>query len=97
MAVGALSAVREAGLRVPEDVAVVGFDDVPIAEFVNPPLTTVRVSIATLGATAAERLFTAMRALNKLERKHETLPTELVIRRSSGATLFSPTPKEAVS
>jgi LacI family transcriptional regulator len=97
MAVGALSAVREAGLRVPEDVAVVGFDDVPIAEFVNPPLTTVRVSIAILGATAAERLFTAMRAQNKLERKHETLPTELVIRRSCGATLFSPTPKEAAS
>ena len=97
MAVGALSAVREAALRVPEDVAVVGFDDVPIAEFVNPPLTTVRVSIATLGATAAERLFAAIRALNKLERKHETLPTELVIRRSCGATLFSPASKEAVS
>jgi LacI family transcriptional regulator len=49
MAIGALSALREAGVRVPEDVAVVGFDDIPIARYVTPPLTTVRVSIPELG------------------------------------------------
>jgi LacI family transcriptional regulator len=97
MAVGALSAVREAGLRVPEDVAVVGFDDIPIAEFVSPALTTVRVSIAALGATAAERLFASIHAQNKIEHSQETLPTELVVRRSCGATSFSHIPKEAVS
>ena len=95
MAVGALSAVREAGLRVPEDVAVVGFDDIPIAAFVSPPLTTVRVSIATLGATAAERLFASIHAQNRNERTHQIVSTELVIRRSCGANLFN-TPKEAV-
>lgn len=84
MAVGALSAVREAGLRIPEDVAVVGFDDIPIAEYVSPALTTVRVSIASLGAKAAERLFTSM-AAHRSDPKHEVLATELMIRSSCGA------------
>jgi LacI family transcriptional regulator len=90
MAVGALSALREAGVRVPEDVAVVGFDDIPIAEYVSPPLTTVRVSVATLGARAVERLFGSIEAHNTHEHKSEVLPTELTIRRSCGATLFQP-------
>jgi LacI family transcriptional regulator len=84
MAVGALSAVRRAGLRVPEDVAVVGFDDVPIAEYVNPPLTTVRVAITRLGSAATERLIENIRAHNQHERKHEIQPTELVVRGSCG-------------
>jgi len=94
MAVGVLSAVRNAGLRVPEDVAVVGFDDVPIAKYVNPALTTVRVAISALGACAAERLFETIRAQNRHHRKHELQPTELVIRGSCGASLFSPIPQE---
>ena len=85
MAVGALSALRAAALRVPEDVAVVGFDDIPIAEYVSPALTTVRVSIARLGARAAEQLFATIHAHGKNERTHEVLPTELVVRRSCGA------------
>lgn len=89
MAVGALRAVREAGLRIPEDVAVVGFDDIPIAEYMSPALTTVRVSIALLGAKAAERLFTSMAAQGRSDRKHEVLPTELVIRSSCGAGVAS--------
>lgn len=96
MAVGVLSALRDVGLRVPEDVAVAGFDDIPIAEYVSPPLSTVRVSIATLGARAAERLFTTIHAHSRAERKHEVLPTELVIRRSCGANPISPILKEAV-
>lgn len=94
MAVGALSAVRQAGLRVPEDLVVVGFDDVPIAKYVNPALTTVRVAISTLGARAAERLFEAIHAQNRHHRNHELQPTELVIRGSCGASLSSPLPKE---
>lgn len=94
MAVGALSALRDAGLRTPEDMAVVGFDDIPIAEYVSPALTTVRVSISTLGARAAERLFTSIREQNRSDRQHENLPTELVIRRSCGATRSTPLHKE---
>ena len=48
-AIGCLTALRELGLRVPEDVSLVGFDDIPIARYLSPPLTTVRVPIAELG------------------------------------------------
>jgi len=61
MAVGALSALRAAGLRVPDDVAVVGFDDIPIARYLSPPLTTVQVPIAELGARALAALLRAVR------------------------------------
>lgn len=85
MAVGALSALREAGYAVPEDIAVVGFDDIPIAQYLNPPLTTVLVSIARLGARAAERMFECIRSESRQDAKQEVLPTELVIRQSCGA------------
>jgi LacI family transcriptional regulator len=96
MAVGALSALREAGRHVPDEVAVVGFDDIPIAQYLNPPLTTVRVSIARLGARAAERMFECVRATNPPDPKQEVLPAELVIRRSCGAGVTHQTLKEAV-
>jgi LacI family transcriptional regulator len=54
MAIGCLQALREAGLRVPDDIALAGFDDIPIARFVDPPLTTVGVPIAELGRQAVE-------------------------------------------
>lgn len=85
MAVGAWSAVRAAGLSVPADVAVVGFDDIPIAAFIDPPLTTVRVSIARVSELLTERLFTSIRAGNTNAHTQETVPTELVIRGSCGA------------
>lgn len=85
MAIGALSALRDAGVRVPEEMAVVGFDDIPIARFVTPPLTTVRVSIPQLGARATERLFAALSAGEGHERRQELLATELVVRSSCGA------------
>jgi LacI family transcriptional regulator len=95
MAVGAMSAAREAGMNVPEDLAVVGFDDIPIAHYVTPPLTTVRVSIAELGARAAERLLGNIQSNNHNPRKREVLPTGLIIRSSCGAMLSQPTYKEA--
>jgi LacI family transcriptional regulator len=85
MAIGALSALLEAGVRVPEDVTVVGFDDIPIARYVSPPLTTVRVSIAELGSRAAARLLAALEQGPDRERVQQLLPTELVVRRSCGA------------
>jgi LacI family transcriptional regulator len=56
MAVGALLAFQEAGVRCPEDIAVVGFDDVPIAALMRPALTTMRVNIAEIGRRGVERL-----------------------------------------
>lgn len=89
MAVGAIGALHEAGLRVPDDVAVVGFDDIPIARFLTPPLTTVRVPIADLGASAVERLIDALRGGVPLAAHREVVPTSLVLRASCGATAGS--------
>lgn len=85
MAVGLLSAFQEARLRVPDDIAVAGFDDIPIARFLTPPLTSVRVAIADLGTRAMGRLLLAMTRGAGRERQHETLPTTLVVRGSCGA------------
>ena len=62
MALGALLAFQEAGLRCPEDVAVVGFDDVPLAALVRPTLTTLRVNIAEMGRRGVERLIGLVQA-----------------------------------
>jgi LacI family transcriptional regulator len=87
MAVGALSALREAGVSVPGQVAVVGFDDIPVARFLNPPLTSVRVGIATLGERAAALLLAALaeRSPPGHAPRRDVLPAELVIRDSCGA------------
>ena len=87
MAVGLLSALQEAGLRVPDDMAVAGFDDIPVARFLSPPLTTVRLDIADLGALAVQRLLLAMTRGEDRDRQHELLPTRLVIRGSCGANV----------
>jgi LacI family transcriptional regulator len=84
MAVGAIEAVRSAALRVPEDVAIVGFDDVQLAPFIDPPLTTIRQDRVGLGLAAGQALIEQIehpeRALATL-----TLPVELIVRRSCGA------------
>jgi len=84
MAIGALSAFRAGGVRVPEDVSVVGFDDIPMARYMNPPLTTVHVDISALGVRAAERLLTQVRGANDTARQRELVPAHLVIRSSCG-------------
>ncbi|HWU70663.1 MAG TPA: LacI family DNA-binding transcriptional regulator [Pseudoxanthomonas sp.] len=60
MALGCLYAFNQAGVRVPEDIALAGFDDIPLARFVHPPLTTMRVNIAELGGMAMGRLLQAI-------------------------------------
>ncbi|HSJ32754.1 MAG TPA: LacI family DNA-binding transcriptional regulator [Longimicrobiales bacterium] len=85
MAIGALSALGEAGVRVPEQMAVAGFDDIPIARYVTPPLTTVRVSMPELGGRATRRLFEAMSSRGREACRQELLATELTVRRSCGA------------
>ena len=84
VAVGALRALRAAGLRVPDDVSLIGFDDVPWAEFVEPALTTVRQPLAALGAGAVELLHARIQD-PAAERRFETHPVELVVRRSVAA------------
>lgn len=83
MAVGALDAVRHAGLKVPEDVALIGFDDIPVAAYLQPALTTVRANIRESGALAV-RLLVRRIADPKAEVETVSLQTELVIRQSCG-------------
>lgn len=82
MAVGALRALRRAGRRVPEDVAVIGFDDAPVARTTEPPLTTVRQSVEELGARAARELLGLIEG-TVMQPGRIVLDTELVLRKSS--------------
>jgi LacI family transcriptional regulator len=84
MAIGALFALRDAGLRVPEDIAIGGFDDIPMARYVEPALSSVHVEISALGARAATRLLDALESLSEPDVSRETFPTTLVVRRSCG-------------
>ena len=81
MAIAAMRAIGEAGLRVPEDIAVVGFDDIPPAATCKPPLTTVRQPIQRTGCVAAEMLIDLIAHPDPQPRRI-VLPTELVIRSS---------------
>jgi len=83
MAIGALRALAERGIRVPEDIAVVGFDDIFPASLADPPLTTVHQPIRRLGEVACDRL-TERISHPTLRPKQELLPTELVLRSSCG-------------
>jgi LacI family transcriptional regulator len=83
MAIGLLRAFARAGLAVPADVAVVGFDDIFPGRFTNPPLTTVYQPMRTLGERACARLIERISAPS-LPPAVEMLPTELVIRSSCG-------------
>ena len=86
MAVGALGALREAGVRVPHDVAVAGFDDIAIARHLTPPLTTVHVDAYHLGERALQRLLRRDAGEPAPGRSHEVLPTWLVVRASCGSS-----------
>ncbi|WFB11073.1 LacI family transcriptional regulator [Streptomyces sp. LX-29] len=81
MAMGALHALRQAGRRVPDDVAVVGFDDIEPARYTEPPLTTVRQPIAHLGRLLARQLLRL--AGGEEVEPAVVLPTELVVRESA--------------
>lgn len=84
VALGALAALRRSGRTVPADMALVGFDDVPMAEYLDPPLTTVRLPAYGLGWGAGE-LLTRQLAGEEIRQPHLLLETELIVRESSGA------------
>ena len=92
VAFGALTALREAGLRVPGDVAVVGFDDIPMAAHAAPPLTTVRMPLLALG-TAAGQLVLDLIDDGPRVPEARVLPTAFTVRASCGAPV--PTQRRA--
>jgi len=81
-AIGVMRSLQKHDIRVPEDVSVVGFDDLGFAPFLNPPLTTVRAPTESVGRLAAERLFEILQ--DQPTEEVTLLPTEIVIRRSCG-------------
>ncbi len=83
LALGAIQAVKRSGLRVPEDMAVVGYNDIEFSASFDPPLTTVHAPAYELGARAME-LLQALRTGQEITNRRIVLPTELVIRRSCG-------------
>jgi LacI family transcriptional regulator len=81
-AIGAIHAIQEAGLRVPDDIAVVGFDDLDVATQITPALTTIRHRVMDIGSTAARLLIDLLDG--RLEHpQHIVMPTELIIRGST--------------
>lgn len=84
MAIGCMFALNEAGVAVPGEIAVTGYDDIPIARYVSPPLTSVRVLITELGALALERLVLGIENPETAAATSQTLRTEIVVRNSCG-------------
>jgi DNA-binding LacI/PurR family transcriptional regulator len=81
-AIGALHAIDAAGLRVPHDISLVGFDDIPLVSYTNPALTTVRMSAADVGTTAFQALFSLI-AGERFEGDTYHVQTKLVVRDST--------------
>ncbi|WP_003542274.1 LacI family DNA-binding transcriptional regulator [Desulfotomaculum nigrificans] len=84
LALGVIQAVQDCGLQVPEDVAVIGFDDIPFAAYAEVSLTTVAQPKYTMGEMAAKILIEEIKEGPSKEKKHVVLQPKLVIRKSSG-------------
>ncbi len=87
MAIGAIGSICEAGLRVPEDVSIVGFDDISLSSYIFPPLTTVRQPKFEMGYLGAKILMEQIRAGEPVPEQLHVLPTELIIRKSTQQNL----------
>jgi LacI family transcriptional regulator len=86
MAIGALSALRDRGIQIPEQMALAGFDDVPVGSYLSPALTSVHVGINNLGIKAIETVLHAVRNKNAHHKQQIILSTSLKIRESCGCT-----------
>lgn len=82
MAIGAMRAIREEGLHIPNDIAVCGFDDIPVAAVATPPLTTIQQQIDQLGFYAAEGIITVLKDQQKSPYQ-KLLPVNLIVRESA--------------
>ncbi len=82
MAIGCLRALQEQGLHVPEDVSLVGFDDIELCEYTTPPLTTVRQDRTAIGQGAVQRLIALIEGVE--EAPPLIVPTQLIVRKSTG-------------
>jgi LacI family transcriptional regulator len=89
IAIGLLEAARDAGLRVPKEVAITGWDDIPAARHLSPPLTTVRQPMHEIGRRAAALLHERIGG-SRRQPRHDVLPTELVVRASCGCAAPQP-------
>ncbi|WP_198783330.1 MULTISPECIES: LacI family DNA-binding transcriptional regulator [Shewanella] len=90
IAIGAIRALKEKGIAVPEQVAVVGYDDIPVASFANPPLTTIKQNTQLAGEILVESVLKLIRGI---EVSPQLIPTTLVVRSSCG---IDSTPIEAL-
>ena len=85
MAIGVFGALEDAGLGAPEDLAIVSFDDIPMARYLTPPLTTVHVDLSRMGQRAMEMLLDIRHEGPLPAGRHEVMPVTLVVRGSCGA------------
>jgi LacI family transcriptional regulator len=88
VALGSMLAIREHGLRIPEDIALVGFDDVLVSKYMEPSLTTIRLPMPDLARKACEMLVKIIQG-EQPHKKHLLLNAQLVVRQSCGALLKS--------
>lgn len=85
IAIGAISAITEAGLKVPGDIAIVGFDDIPLARFVTPALTTVRVPAEAMADACGQQMVRLLED-QPIQHRKQVFPTELIVRDSCGSS-----------
>lgn len=81
MAIGAIQAIQEAGLNVPEDISIVGFDDIEVARYINPSLTTVRMTLLEMASIATNSLITSIENNSSFSASY-TVPIDLIERNS---------------
>ncbi|AFZ66785.1 LacI family DNA-binding transcriptional regulator [Deinococcus peraridilitoris] len=92
MAFGAMDAIKDHGLRIPDDISVIGFDDIPMSAQVHPPLTTVRQPLYEMGAAATTMLITLLTDVS-LSTERPELSTELIVRASTGHASHARVPR----
>lgn len=85
VAIGAKAALREAGMHIPNDISLIGFDDIPWAKYSDPPLTTIQLPAEALAQSACTLLLDLIQGKETRENNHIILETELIIRKSCKA------------